>query len=373
MKIAHIISHNDHNGVTSSGSALVREMHARGHEVMLIHRPQAWIGRQSFPDGVRLEPMEMGKRILNYGECRRVRALLEAWGVDVIHTHGTGADRIGGLWYWRWNRPVVAKAAARIVHFHWHLHDAVFAPSQYTRDWFVNRLRVNPAKVHVVTNFVHDHTIPKPTAEGRARARAAMGVADSAFVMGVVGSVQGRKNQSAGVPILHALRQRGIDAHLVLAGRFGGEEPEKVRARARELGIADAVHLLGHREDVMDLLAGFDVAFTTTRDEQGSIVVIESMGARLPVVSTPVGMVPELIENGVNGYRIDLDAPDATVSYLERLAREPDFAAAQGDAARADFEARFLPDPILARIEGLYETLIARRKGQTPPRPDSLS
>ncbi|PIE09447.1 MAG: hypothetical protein CSA72_12525 [Rhodobacterales bacterium] len=361
MKIAHIISHNDHNGVTSSGSALVREMHARGHEVTLIHRPNAWIGKQSFPEGVRLVPMDMGKRILNYGECRRVRALLDDWGVDVIHTHGTGADRIGALWYWRWDRPVVAKAAARIPHFHWHFHDAIFAPSPYTKDWYVNRVRVPERRVHVVTNFVHDHTIPKPSAEGRAKARVAMGLPDTAFVLGVVGSVQGRKNQSAGVPILHALRGKGVDAHMVLAGRFGGEEPDKIRARARELGVEDAVHLLGHREDVMDLLAGFDVAFTTTKDEQGSIVVIESMGAHLPVVSTPVGMVPVLIEDGVNGHRIDLAAPGATVAYLERLATDPAFAAQQSANARKDFEERFLPDPILTRIEGLYTQLIEAR------------
>lgn len=364
MKIAHIISHKDHNGVTSSGSALIREMHARGHEITLIHRPDAWISQQNFPDGVRLEPMDMGKRILNYGECRRVRDMLESWGVDVIHTHGTGADRIGALWYWRWNRPVVAKAAARILHFHWHFHDAVFAPSPYTRDWYVNRLRVPAKRVHVVTNFVHDHTIPKPSAEGRIAARKALELPSDAFVLGNVGSVNGRKNQSAGLPILKELRNHGVDAHLVLAGRFDRDEPEKVRNTADKLGVADAVHLLGHREDVMQIMQGFDVAFTTTTDEQGSIVVIESMGAHLPVVSTPVGMVPTLLRNNENGYIIDLEAPEGTVDYLHRLATESDFAAAQSAGARADFEARFLPDPILTRIEGLYQQLIDARKAR---------
>lgn len=369
MKIAHIMSHRPHNGVTSSGSALIRELIARGHEVTLIHRPGSWISKQSFPDSLQMWEMDMGKRLLNYGECRRIRRMLDDWGVDVIHTHGTGADRIGALYYTWWDRPCVAKAAARILHYHWRFHDAVFAPSEYTRDWYVTKRLAAADRVHVLTNFVHDATIPKPNAENRATARDLMGVPQGAFVMGMVGTVNGRKNQSAAFPILRDLRAQGVDAHIAIAGGAGVEIGERVKAAAADAGVGDAVHMLGHREDVMKLLAGFDVALSTSTDEQGSIVVIESMGARLPVVSTPVGMVPRLIVNGQNGHQIDLENIAPVVSYLHQLASDPEFAAAQSANARADFEARFLPGPILTRLESLYQYVIDKRRGLNPPRP----
>lgn len=361
MKICHMHSHMRHNGVGTSGAALIRQQAARGHEIVLVHRPGAWIADQTFPENVLIEPMDMGVRLLNYRDCRRMRRLLEGWGCDVLHTHGMGADRIGALAYYWWDVASVAHAHALHRHHHWRFHDAVIGPSQYTRDWFVNGRRVRPERFHIVHNFVPENSVVPRSAKARAAVLAEFGLNPDAFVIGVVGAIVPRKNQSAALPLVADLRARGIDAQLLLAGRTDESEIDTVRARTKDLGIPDAVHVLGNRDDIMQLQAGFDVGLSMSRDEQGSLVLIEALGAGLPYMTTPVGMATEIIEPGANGWLIDRDDLTPAADYMTRLAQDADFAAAQGTAARRTFDQNFQPGPILDRYDNVYRTAIARR------------
>ncbi len=76
--------------------------------------------------------------------------------------------------------------------------------------------------------------------------------------------------------------------------------------RTRELiansPLADRIHLLNDRRDIEDILAAFDLYVHPALAESFGMTIIEAMAAARPVVTTPVGIAPEVIRDGENGW-----------------------------------------------------------------------
>jgi glycosyltransferase involved in cell wall biosynthesis len=113
----------------------------------------------------------------------------------------------------------------------------------------------------------------------------------------------------------------------------GGEGPllGDIKALIAKLGIAGNFHLLGYREDNVDLLRAMDIFVLSSREEGLGSSIIEAMASALPVVGTDAGGIPELIESGLNGFVVPKQNPAALSEAILRLA---------GDAGMRDAFAR---------------------------------
>ncbi|MEJ6393641.1 glycosyltransferase family 4 protein [Gymnodinialimonas sp. 2305UL16-5] len=362
MKIAYVMSHRELNGVTASGTAQIRALLDRGHEMYLVHRPDAWIGAQTFEGPIHRYPIDMGGRSMNRPAITQLRDDLKAAGVEVVYSHGTQANRISALWRRQGAFPVLAKAAARIWHPHWRWQHIIISPGQPTADWLVVNWLARRKNIQVIPNFVRTGDIIRRSPDTRAEARQALGLDPDIFALVMVGTIDARKNQAAVVPLLAELARRGIPTKAVLIGSPGEAEVAKIHAGCAQAGLVDAVQLLGHRDDARRLLPAFDALVSTSLDEQAPVTVVEALATGLPVVSTPVGNVPFLIQTGVNGALINLSDPTEAVDYMQMLATDEDAVAAQSAAARATFDERLSEDDIVARIEDTFRIAIDRYK-----------
>ncbi len=120
-------------------------------------------------------------------------------------------------------------------------------------------------------------------------------------------------------------------SYLVMAGE--GSLAGECRAAAARLGVSDRVYFPGLCRDVAELLSACDL-FALASDWEGvPVAVIEAMAARLPVVATAVGGVPELIETGVSGLLVKPGDPDALAWAFADLACDPERRRQMGDEA----------------------------------------
>jgi glycosyltransferase involved in cell wall biosynthesis len=165
----------------------------------------------------------------------------------------------------------------------------------------------------------------------------ASGVARS-DVDGVCILYVGRLAVEKGVDVL--LRAaRGLDATVVLAG--SGPEEDALRAIAPK-----GTRFLGHvgRDDLPAWYATADVLVLPSRSEPWGMPLNEGAAAGLPLVSTDaVGAAHELIEDGVNGFRVRAGDVDALHAALEHLVGDAAFRRAAGERSRA-IAARFTPE-----------------------------
>ena len=85
--------------------------------------------------------------------------------------------------------------------------------------------------------------------------------------------------------------------------------------------------------------------------------VLEAMAAGMPVVTTSVGGIPDLVEDGVDGYMVPPGDKDALARVLDRLLADPVLQKQVGTAARRKIEERFSAEVVVPQLEKIYAEL----------------
>jgi glycosyltransferase involved in cell wall biosynthesis len=164
------------------------------------------------------------------------------------------------------------------------------------------------------------------------------------------------KGQTDLLLAMQEVARRRPDAHLVLVGD-GVRRPHLERS-ARQLGIAERCHFVGHRFDGPAILARASLAVSSSYAEGISNAILEAMAARLPVVATAVGGSPELVREGVTGFLVPPGAPAALARrILDVLASGPR-GRRMGEKGRAIAEREFSVAQMRASYDALYTDLI---------------
>lgn len=165
----------------------------------------------------------------------------------------------------------------------------------------------------------------------------------------------GRLAPEKGLDVLiEAIARVGLGAELDVAG----EGPERTRlevlAEARAPGRV-RFHGRLPKDRLLDLVRSAAVVAVPSRwHENQPMTVLEAFACGVPVVTTNLGGLPELVDQGRDGVVVDADDVEALAGALEGLLADPGRAFAMGRAARAKAEQRFAPAQHLDRLEQLY-------------------
>jgi glycosyltransferase involved in cell wall biosynthesis len=191
--------------------------------------------------------------------------------------------------------------------------------------------------------------------EARAVARKRLEFGDYEQVVGTVGNFTTKKDQAT---LLHAMARliaQNDRVRVVLIGT--GPLEGELRELAARLGIDSHVLFTGMRDDVFELLCGFDVFVLSSRFEGLPIAMLEAMAAHVPPVATRVGGVPEVIANGANGLLVDPGDPTSLALAVARVLDDPALGERLGDAAAARSGAFALREAV-ARTQSLYDAAL---------------
>jgi glycosyltransferase involved in cell wall biosynthesis len=173
-----------------------------------------------------------------------------------------------------------------------------------------------------------------------------------ACVVGHVGALDdGTKGQHDLITAAHRLLAEDADWRFVLVG--GGDDEAELRKAA---GNGGAIHFAGQVENVGDYLAAFDLfAFPSIREGIGS-TLLDAMDYGLPIVSSNVGGLPEVVKNGETGLLIPPRDPEALANALRRLRYDPELAGCFAKAGRARAHEYSVP-LMVDRYLALYQKL----------------
>jgi len=156
------------------------------------------------------------------------------------------------------------------------------------------------------------------------------------------------KNHRFLLEVLAEAAKRGRSLTLDVYGE--GPLRRDLQEKARSLGLEGQVRLRGFRPDVRDFLPGYRVYVHPSYTETSSLAIMEAMYAGLPIVAAPVGGLPELLDDGVEGRFWDLGDPArAAATLLELLDDEEEWHAASR-AARERFTREFDAAVVVPRL-----------------------
>ncbi len=191
-------------------------------------------------------------------------------------------------------------------------------------------------------------------------ARSEIGVPDDAFVVGCVANNRPRK----GVRVLIAATNHlPLDAniHFVLVG--GGMDDPEISKQIAASPYSDRFHILGYRNDSLAIISACDVSVLPSVKREGlPKTVIEAMVHETTPVVTTAGGSPELVENGVTGFVVPVDNPEAIADKIQWLYEHPQSCKEMGQKARLRIAEHFNVKDSAQRTKDLMEALIARKR-----------
>jgi glycosyltransferase involved in cell wall biosynthesis len=147
------------------------------------------------------------------------------------------------------------------------------------------------------------------------------------------------------------ISSRRPDVRVLIAG--DGPDRDALVALAEQLA-PETVRLIGHRDDMPNLLAAADVVAIPSLAEGHPLILVESMAARKPIVASRVGGLPDVIKDKETGLLVPPADPEALATALLAVIESPELAARLGDSARRYAEKEFTVERMLARTEEVY-------------------
>ncbi|HET6859085.1 MAG TPA: glycosyltransferase family 4 protein [Streptomyces sp.] len=198
-------------------------------------------------------------------------------------------------------------------------------------------------------------TVPTPRPPVNAhesKARAELGAVDRPLIM-AVGSLVRHRGYGALLDAARAWRDLEPVPLLVIAGE--GRERSGLQRRIEAEALP--VRLIGHRDDVADLLAVADIAVLSSRWEARSVLAQEALRAGVPLVATAVGGVPELV--GDAAELVPYGDTDALAGAVVRLLADPERCKWLGEAGRAQAATWPTEDETVTQVLSVYDELTA--------------
>jgi glycosyltransferase involved in cell wall biosynthesis len=227
--------------------------------------------------------------------------------------------------------------------------------------------KINESKLHLVYNGIDVPGFANEIVD-RSAARRQLGISGGALVFSVVANLHPYKGHRDLLRALADLSGAWQSEWLcLLVGKDVYDHLPELKRLCREYGLSRNVEFLGPRADVPIILSTSDIHISASHQEGLPNNIIEAMCARLPVVATAVGGVPELVVHGETGYLLPPQDAGRMTGALLALAQAPRRRKAFGDAGYARVASHFNIDNNVGAFESIYAGLAgSHRYGRSP-------
>ena len=217
--------------------------------------------------------------------------------------------------------------------------------------WIIDTFGVRSNRIGIVYNGV-----PSTMRDARAARQGGQ------FHLAFVGNLLERKGVK---DLLRAFAAPAIAARDIRLTMAGGGPVETYRAMAADLGIADRVTFTGWlgQTDARALIADADALILPAYDEGLPLVILEALASRTPVICTPVGSIPEVLEHGSTALFVTPGDEAGIAHAIATLIDRPDIRDGLSVAGAALYERLFTMEAFAKSIDLLY-VLLARRNGR---------
>jgi glycosyltransferase involved in cell wall biosynthesis len=292
---------------------------------------------------------------------------------DVLHTHNTQAFIEAGL------AALAARTPIRIHSDHnrafperlryvllermvsWGFHKVV-GVSQRTAEELHQHIGISRSKLTSIPNGIRpDAYVRAYTPESRQEGRRRHGLEGFSRVFGLGARMEPQKGLTYLLDAMPAILSRHPGTGLALAGP-GSQIPE-LQAQARRLGIEDRVKFIPPMPDLSEFYPLLDYFVLPSFWEGMPLCILESMCLGIPIISTRVGGVPEILRDGENALLVNARDPAALANAACALLDDPALGPRLAARAREDFQAGYHADVMASRYLDLYRQFSGKRNG----------
>lgn len=366
--VCHVIHALGVGGAEVLVDAMVRRMSDRFECVVAVLDEIGEIGEQLRADGYTVHHLHRQPGI-DRGCAKRLRAFADEHHVDVLHAHQytpffqsmlsrglLGRRPVLFTEHGRHFPDLPSKKRSVVNRLLLNRRDRLVGCGGAVRQALIDNEGLPASRVEVVYNGVDLQELAAGDASRRSTLRSEFGFDDDDFVAIQVARLHELKDHATAVATIQEAAKSNGNIKLLIVGE--GDQRESIEAEIAARRLQDQVVLAGNRNDVPDLLTASDAFLMTSISEGIPLTIIEAMAAGLPVVSTAVGGIPEMIQHGQSGFLAEAKDANTLAEHLVHLATDEKHRQAIIEQGRLQAKAKFSLDSMLNGYAAIYREMV---------------
>lgn len=184
--------------------------------------------------------------------------------------------------------------------------------------------------------------------------RKELGIAPDQLLIGTVARITYDKDLPTFFRVARQVVERHPEARFVVVGDGYGDELTQARAEVAAMGLEEMIFFTGHRTDLKEVYASFDLFLMTSRTEGMPNTLLEAMALELPAVSTDVGGIPELAAEGETAILAGVGDVSGLAAGVCQLVADSELRCRFAASARHRIEERFDFAARVRAMEDIY-------------------
>lgn len=394
MKIAYLTQSYPPmvSGAAFIAERLAKEMSTRGHKVLVIaasDREQGYLTIENNLTVLRLHsihnPMRVGQRFLLYPRNAILRSLRK-FQPDVIHTHDPFQMGMLGLEHARRSKIPVALSIHQLPWFVSTYLPEIYGIRHATETilwtyarWLLQQFNILITPTQTINDIIRSMTgiktqtisygvdlqmfHPHLSSDAETVTRTRLNLPPNAPIILHVGRLDTDKHVDRVILAAEKSMQK-TDAHLLIIGD-GRQKPALIRL-CHSKGIAQRCHFPGYisvQEDLPDIYRLANLFVTASEIETQGIVLLEAAASGLPIVAVRATCIPEIVNDGVNGYLAEPGDSNFLGQAMLSLLKQSEKAKLMGKTGHM-LVGKHNIKTTLDRHEQLYSTLFTQKEAQ---------
>lgn len=374
MKVLHLISGGDTGGAKTHIITLMGQLN-KLVEAKVICFIKDTFYEDALKSGIDIQVFKQKNR-LDMSVVNRLKEEIERENYDIIHCHGARANFIGMLLRRKIKKPMITT-----IHSDYRLDfsgnfykkliytsmnaialrqfDYYIAISDDFKQMLIDR-GFNENRIFTVYNGIDLEIAPEYVSKDEFLNRYNID-AKGKTIVGIIARLDVVKDHETFIKAANKVLEKRKDIIFLIAG--DGKDEERLKNMVKDMKIEDYVHFLGYVKDQYSFFNAIDINVLTSISESFPYVILEGARLKKPVISTNVGGIGHLIEDGHNGYLIDVKDSEALAEKILLFMDNQGSIETMGERLYQSVKDKFSSQNMALNHQNIYEKILMNKIG----------
>lgn len=364
LRIFHSVNSRRLAGSEQVLAMLAQGQRDAGHQILIHCKGGGELARIFREKGFEVVTRDLGLPFAN----RWCKNQIKAWKPDIVHTHLTQSTR-------SFQRATEGTSSSFLVsHAHVFNNDssypgvakngALIAVSSEIKKFYEKECEFEAPNIPLIyngSNFNRSEARAMSRSDARSAVNQLLGLPENALPILLAGRICKQKGQDVLIRALHHIAKRQPNAHFVSVGTAKGNKvfQKSIVRLSEELGVEDRVHFLGFRTDIPLLMRGSAISIVPSRFDPFPLVALESMAVGVPLIVTAASGLDEMVEEGDNGLKFQLEDYVALGEQIDRVLKDESLANELIEGGYRAIDGRYSMSLFLSKVEQVYRAGLA--------------